>query len=69
VQTATGCSQANFCSLAEAKAGLGANAQILTVAIAKGKDYQYQGAADALQINDIVYDFEPFGVLETTPAP
>ena len=72
--TATGCTQANFCSLDEAQAALvaqndgGPAAAIGSIAIGKGKDYQFQGAADALQINGTVYDFEPFGV-EETPAP
>jgi hypothetical protein len=70
VQTATGCSQADFCSLSEAQDALVANndggpaAVIGTIGIGKGKDYQYQGAADALRINDTTYDFEPFGVTE-----
>jgi hypothetical protein len=74
VASATGCTQADFCSLDEAKQALEANndggpaALIGTIAVAKGKDYQYQGSVDALQINDTVYDFEPFGV-EETPAP
>jgi hypothetical protein len=65
VAGATGCTQANFCSLSEAKAGLGPNAAIGSIAVSKGKDYQYQGSVDALQINGTVYDFEPFGVEET----
>jgi hypothetical protein len=70
VATATGCTQANFCSLAEAKTALAANndggpaAAIGSIAVSKGKDYQYQGSVDALRINDTVYDFEPFGVKE-----
>ena len=56
-----------------AQAALAANndggppAAIGTVAIAKGKDYQYQGAVDALRINGEVFDFEPFGVNVTAP--
>jgi hypothetical protein len=73
VATATNCTQAHFCSLDEAQAALVAQndgsgaATIGTVAVAKGKDYQFQGAVDALRINDTVYDFEQNGVLETTP--
>ena len=32
----------------------------------KGTDFAFSGAVDALQINDVVYDFEPNGVFETT---
>jgi hypothetical protein len=70
--TATGCNQTTFCSLAQAKSQLAAAhdpteapASILTVGVGKGKDYQFQGAIDALRINGTVYDFEPFGVQET----
>ena len=77
VAAATECGQGaspeHFCSLDEAQAALVANndggpaAAIGSIAIAKGKDYQYQGAADALRINDEVFDFEPFGVTATAP--
>ncbi len=73
VATATGCSQASFCSLAEAKAALVTNndggppAAILSLGVAKGKDYQYQGSVDALRVNNEVFDFEPFGVEVTAP--
>jgi hypothetical protein len=63
---ATHCTQAApQCSLAQIKDRLddgGADAVIGTVAITKGKDYPFSGAADALRINDTTYDFEPFGV-------
>jgi hypothetical protein len=73
VSGATGCTQANFCSLAEAQAALlaqndgGPAAAIGSIAVAKGKDYQYQGAVDALRINNEVFDFEPFGVTVSAP--
>jgi hypothetical protein len=73
VRNATGCSQASFCSLAQAQAALvtnndgGAPASILTLGVGKGTDFEFQGAVDGLQVNDTVYDFEPFGVGETTP--
>jgi hypothetical protein len=35
---------------------------IYTAAIAKGRDFAFSGAVDALNINGEVYDFEPFGV-------
>lgn len=70
--TATGCDQTPYCSLADAKAGLATAhaatepaAAILSVAFGQGKGQQpYEGAADALQINNTIYDFEPFGVSE-----
>jgi hypothetical protein len=74
VGTATNCTQAHFCSLSEAQAALDANndggaaASILSVAVGKGTDFQYQGAVDGLRINDTIYDFEPFGVIETPAA-
>jgi len=36
-----------------------------SVGVAKGTDYEFQGAVDGLRINDTIYDFEPFGVIET----
>ena len=50
------------CSFATAKALLGQNAKILTIAVSKGRDWAFSGAVDALRINDTTYDFEPFGV-------
>jgi hypothetical protein len=68
VASATHCSMATPCTLANAKAELASNndgggpATIDTVAIAKGRDYAWQGAVDGLRINDKVYDFEANGV-------
>ncbi|MFN8112364.1 MAG: hypothetical protein U0R51_04105 [Solirubrobacterales bacterium] len=77
VAAATNCGQGaapqHFCSLDEAQQALvtandgGPAAAIGSIAIAKGKDYQFQGAADALRINNEVFDFEPFGVSVTAP--
>ena len=63
--TASGCTQAAYCTLAEVQAAY-ADATIFTVQLTKGRDYAFSGAADGLQINDDVYDFEPFGVSKTT---
>ena len=65
--TATGCTQAGSCtSLAAVQAGLASagstGAVILSVAVAKGRDSQFQGAVDGLRINDRIYDFEADGV-------
>lgn len=60
--TATGCNQTTMCSFSGAQAALGPNATILTVAVAKGRDNQFQGAVDGLRINDKIYDFEADGV-------
>jgi hypothetical protein len=73
VATATGCTQALTCSLADAKQALvdendgSGAATINTVAVAKGRDDAWVGAVDGLRINATVYDFEPYGVV-ATPA-
>ena len=63
--TATSCNQATYCTLEEVQAAL-PEATLYTVAISKGRDYAFSGAVDALQIGSTTYDFEPFGVVETT---
>ena len=63
--TATGCNQTTFCTLDQVKTRL-PNAQLFTVQMGKGRDLPFSGAVDALQINATTYDFEPFGVIETT---
>ena len=57
------------CSFADVQALLatGTGAKILTAAVGKGRDFAWSGAVDGLRINDIVYDFEPFGTVETAP--
>lgn len=67
--TATGCVLATPCTFAGVKTALaaGTGAKILTLGITKGRDYGWQGAVDGLRVNGTVYDFEPFGVQETTP--
>jgi hypothetical protein len=65
VATATGCGESNTCTLAQAQAALAAHgpgATILSVAISKGRDSQFQGAVDGLRLNDRMYDFEAGGV-------
>jgi hypothetical protein len=49
------------CTFAQAKDEF-PDADILSVLVAKGRDYAWQGAVDALQLNDDVYDFEEHGV-------
>ena len=46
----------------------GTGAKIFSVAVAKGRDYAWQGAVDGLRINSTIYDFEPLGV-KIVPAP
>jgi hypothetical protein len=60
--TSSGCNQTTMCSFADAKAAA-PDATILTVAIDKGRDDAWQGAVDALRINDQVFDFEQTGVI------
>lgn len=59
--TTSGCSQASYCTLAEAKEAF-PKADILTVAFSKGRDSAFSGAVDGLVWNDTTYDFEPTGV-------
>ena len=74
VATATGCTQALTCSLADAKQGLvdendgSGAATINTIAITKGRDDEWEGAVDDLRINSKIYNFEPYGVV-TSSAP
>jgi hypothetical protein len=63
----TGCNQGTYCDWQEVQERLdagGEGANILTVAVTKGRDWKWVGAVDGLRLNDTVYDFEPFGVLE-----
>jgi hypothetical protein len=65
--TANGCNQTTMCSFAGAKTAAG-TATIASVAVAKGRDHAWQGAVDALRINNQVFDFEQLGVT-AHPAP
>lgn len=67
--TATGCNLATPCTFAQVKTALaaGTGSKILTIGITKGRDFAWQGAVDGLRVNGTVFDFEPFGVQETTP--
>jgi len=60
-----------LCTFAQVQAYIAANDQgttILTVQITKGSGQPaFSGAVDALQINNDVFDFEPFGVSITHP--
>ena len=62
---ATGCDQANYCSLDDLHAKA-PEATIWTVAFSKGRDKAFTGAVDKLVWNADTYDFEPFGVKKTT---
>jgi len=61
--TATGCTLAAPCTLAQINAAA-PHATISTLSVGHGSDYAFVGAVDGLQVNDKVYDFEPFGVYE-----
>lgn len=63
--TASGCNQATYCTLADAQEAY-PSATVLTVQLGKGRDYAFSGAVDGLTIGDTTYDFEPFGVTETS---
>src|SRR3954447_11214023 len=58
------CNQSNPCTFADAKAEY-PDATIFTVAVSKGRDFSWQGAIDALRINDRLFDFEEKGVKES----
>ncbi len=67
--TATGCNQTTTCTFAQMQDALDDGAPdstIYTVAVGKGRDNAWAGSVDGLRINNIVYDFEPFGVQETS---
>lgn len=63
--TSSGCNDTTYCTLAQVKTAF-PNASVLTVSITKGRDFEFSGAADALVINNKTFDFEPFGVIQTT---
>lgn len=67
VATATNCTQAHLCSLAEVQAAAPDAEISLSLGLGKGRDSQFQGAVDALHYNGTIYNFEPFGV-EEIPA-
>ena len=64
---ATGCKLSAPCTWAQIQTALndgGDPATVLSVAVTKGRDFSWQGAIDALQLNDTVIDFEEHGVVE-----
>jgi hypothetical protein len=67
--TATNCTQATTCSFGQVQTALaaGTGATILSVGVTKGRDFAWQGAIDALRINNQVFDFEETGVKTGTP--
>ncbi|CAM0139009.1 hypothetical protein VKS41_003688 [Umbelopsis sp. WA50703] len=63
----TGCSQATPCpfsQLMQQANTVDPAAFILSIAVAKGRDFEWQGAIDGLRINDKIIDFEIEGVYE-----
>lgn len=68
--TTTGCLISSPCTLTQLKTALNDGndpATILTFSVGHGRDFAWSGAVDGLRLNGTVYDFEPFGVQETTP--
>ena len=61
--TSSGCSQADYCTLAQAKEAA-PDATLYTVQLNKGRDNAFSGAVDGLTLNTTTYDFEPTGVRE-----
>ncbi len=69
--TTVGCNQTTLCTFDELQTkvkGAFPNMQILTLAVAKGRDYAWNGAVDALVYNDETINFEPFGVVTTVAS-
>ena len=67
---ATHCGQADMCTFSTLKAAIGVNypnMSVISLAVGKGRDTAWNGAIDALRYNGSVYDFEPFGVITSTP--
>lgn len=64
-----GCGIGAPCSFNELKAKLPNAVISLSLGISKGRDNAFVGAVDGLQVNNTVYDFEPFGVRRTIPRP
>ena len=56
------------CTWSELLAQLGPAAAVtFSVGISKGRDNEFTGSIDGLQLNDTVYDFEPDGTWARTP--
>lgn len=66
--TATGCKLATMCSFDDAMDALGADATIHSIGVGKGRDLEFHGAVDALQIGGVTYDFEARGVVAVEAA-
>lgn len=70
--TGLSCNQSNPCTFTAIKSeasSLDPNLYITSVAISKGRDYEWQGAIDGLRINNRTMDFEFDGVLEHMDKP
>ncbi|HEY0537748.1 MAG TPA: hypothetical protein VGD53_05240 [Actinoallomurus sp.] len=69
LQAATGCTFVAPCSFDVLKSKLPNAIVSLSIGISVGRNAIFAGAVDGLQINNTVYDFEPFGVRRTIPRP
>lgn len=68
--TATGCTLADPCTFAEVQDALdddGETTKIGSVAVAKGRDFAFQGAVDGLRVNNEVMNFEAEGTIVQAP--
>jgi len=73
--TATGCTLADPCTFSEVKDELdddGEETRVLSVAVTKGRDFEFQGAVDGLRVGglgngDQVFNFEPLGTATGAP--
>lgn len=69
---AVNCEVADACEFDGVQTALadgGDASTIYTAAVGKGRDNAWVGAVDGFRINDVIYDFEPFGVIETAVTP
>lgn len=64
VASATGCTQAHLCSLAEVKTAA-PNAEVTnSLGLGKGRDSQFEGAISEFKLNGAVYTFGPGGTFK-----
>jgi hypothetical protein len=62
------CDAGTGCTWAQLVAMTGPNARVsFSLAITKGRDNEFTGAVDGLEVNGTTYDFEPEGVRVATP--
>jgi hypothetical protein len=62
------CQSVNACTFSQLRAQLGPNAHIsFGLGITKGRDNEFTGAVDGIELDGTVYDIEPEGVRALGP--